>query len=77
MTYKNFSKIIKNKRILSGISQKDFSKKLSVSNSKYNKIENGSVEPNFSELLLICKLLKISLDKIINESINDTILLYD
>ena len=61
MTYKNFSKIIKNKRILSGISQKDFAKKLSVSNSKYNKIENGSTEPSFKELLLLLKLYNINL----------------
>lgn len=77
MTYKNFSKIIKNKRILAGISQKDFATILYISNSRYNKIENGSVEPNFCELLLICKHLKISLDKIINEYVNNTNLLYD
>ncbi|MBR6071790.1 MAG: helix-turn-helix transcriptional regulator [Acholeplasmatales bacterium] len=65
MTYKEFSKIIKIKRIKYGYLQRDIAKKLYISISKYCKIENGSTEPSFQELLTICKLLKISLDNII------------
>lgn len=70
MTYKEFSKIIKIKRIKLGYLQREIASTLVISNSKYNKIENGSAEPSFIELLTICKILKISLDNIIS-SIND------
>ena len=62
MTYKEFAKIIKEKRQELKITQKEMAKRLYVSNSKYNKIENGLREPNFELLVRILKALDINLD---------------
>ena len=62
MTYKEFAKIIKEKRQDLNITQKEMAKRLYVSNSKYNKIENGLREPNFELLVRILKTLDINLD---------------
>ena len=67
MTYKEFSTIIKNKRQNLNITQKEMAKRLYVSSSKYNKIENGIREPNFELLVKIIKLLNINLDEYIKK----------
>ncbi len=64
ITYKEFSKIIKEKRILKGFSQKEFSIMLTINVSKLNKIENGKQEPSFLELELICQYLNINLSEL-------------
>ena len=62
MTYKEFSKIIKEKRMKLNITQKDMADLLYISRSKYNKLENGLREPDFELLQRILKQLNISLD---------------
>ncbi len=70
MNYTEFALIIKEKRIERRITQKKMAKKLSISPSKYNKIENGSSEPSFIELLLICNILDIDFSFIIKQNEN-------
>jgi transcriptional regulator with XRE-family HTH domain len=65
MNYKDFSLIIKYKRIEKGYTQKDFSRLLAISQSKYNKIENGNMEPSFILLQLISRYLEIDLNEIL------------
>lgn len=57
--------IIKYKRIEKGYTQKDFSRLLAISQSKYNKIENGNMEPSFILLQLISRYLEIDLNEIL------------
>ena len=59
MTYKEFALIIKEKRLDLEIKQKDISYKLGISLSKYSKIENGVMEPNFFELTMLFDILDI------------------
>ncbi len=47
------------------INQKDFAKALTISQSKYCKIENGQMEPSFIELQLICRFLDIDLTEVL------------
>ena len=61
MTYYDFTKYIKMKRLKKGLTQREIAEYLSISTSKYNKIENGSTEPSFKELLLLLKLYNINL----------------
>jgi transcriptional regulator with XRE-family HTH domain len=63
MIYKEFAKIIKNKRISLGFSQLEIAKSIPIHTSTYCKIENGQQEPNFIVLQKICILLKIDLTK--------------
>lgn len=65
MTYKEFSLIIKYKRIEKKYTQKEFSNLLAISQSKYNKIENGNMEPSFILLQLIARYLEIDLNEIL------------
>lgn len=77
MTYKEFARIIKEKREKLNITQKEMAKRLYVSNSKYNKIENGLREPNFELLTRILKLLDINLDEYIKKEKPKYILYFD
>ena len=77
MTYKIFTTEIKSKRKIMKLKQVDMANKLGISPSKYCKIENGSTEPSFIELLFICKILEISLDSIIESLQNMDNLSYD
>ena len=63
MIYKEFAKIIKNKRISMGLTQLEIAKKIPTYISTYCKIENGIQEPSFIILQKICILLKIDLTK--------------
>ena len=65
MTYKDFSLIIKFKRMDKNISQKEFSRMLGISQSKYSKIENGIMEPSFILLQIISRYLEIDLNEIL------------
>ena len=67
MTYIEFSKIIKEKRLELNILQKDISSYLGISISKYSKIENGLLEPKIIELSLIMKYLEIDPNILIKE----------
>ena len=62
MTYQKFIKELKEKRKLNNLRQQEIATILCMTQSKYSKIENGSTEPSFSELISICRLLDISLD---------------
>ena len=66
MTYKEFAKIIKNKRQYLGYTQEEIAKQIPTYKSTYCKIENGLQEPNFIILQKICILLKIDLTKELN-----------
>ena len=63
MEYKKFAEIIKNKRMDLGYTQKDFARIINVGQSKYNKIENGNLEPSFVVLQRIAIELKLDLMK--------------
>ncbi|MBQ9124277.1 MAG: helix-turn-helix transcriptional regulator [Acholeplasmatales bacterium] len=65
MTYKEFAKIIKQKRIDSEYTQKEFAIMIPIRQTTYNKIENGNQEPTFIQLQAICKLLDIDLTEIL------------
>ena len=76
MNYYDFSKYIKYLRIKNGLKQKDLATILGVSTSKYCKIENGSTEPSFNELLILLDLFKIDLLDL-NKKIKNKQLFYD
>lgn len=65
LSYKNFSLIIKEKRLKSGMSQKEMAHQIPISHSNYCKIENGKIEPSFVVLQRICVLLDIDLTDIL------------
>ena len=65
MLYRDFAKIIKGKRETLGVSQKDMAMSLGLNRSSYNKIENGKMEPSFSTLQAICRLLSLDLTEIL------------
>ncbi|MCR5350533.1 MAG: helix-turn-helix domain-containing protein [Acholeplasmatales bacterium] len=67
MTYQEFAKLIKEKRLESNILQKDIASYLCVSISKYSKIENGQLEPKIIELSLILKYFQIDPNVLIEE----------
>ena len=77
MTYKEFARIIKEKREKLNITQKEMAKRLYVSNSKYNKIENGLREPDFELLVRILKALDINLNEYIKKEKPKYILYFD
>lgn len=64
MIYKEFAKLIKEKRIEMNISQKNMAFLIPLKASKYNKIENGKQEPSFFELGRICQILNININEI-------------
>lgn len=65
MTYREFSKIIKEKRIAKGLEQKEMAFHLAINKSKYNRIENGIQEPSFIELQSISIILEIDLTEVL------------
>ncbi|MBQ3253088.1 MAG: helix-turn-helix transcriptional regulator [Acholeplasmatales bacterium] len=65
MMYKDFAKIIRKKRLNKGLSQKEMAYEIPLSNSNYNKIENGNIEPNFFVLQRICQILDIDLTEVL------------
>ena len=77
MTYKEFSKIIKEKRMKLNITQKDMADLLYISRSKYNKIENGLREPDFELLLKMLKLLNIDLNAEIKKEKPKAFMVFD
>ena len=79
MLYKDFAKIIKEKRESLNISQKDMAISLGLSRSNYNKIENGHLEPNFQKLQIIANALELDLTEIleIKKPRGEHIKLYD
>lgn len=79
MTFYAFSKIIKQKRIEFGYKQKEMANKIPTQIVRYNRIENGSLEPSFIELQTICRILKLDLTEILElkKPIEDTIVIFD
>ena len=65
MQYKDFAKYVKDRRIARGMSQKEMAYEIPLSNSNYNKIENGYIEPNFHTLQRICQILEIDLTEVL------------
>jgi len=59
-----FIKFLKEKRLDKGYTQEYLAKLLFISKSKYNKIENGSIEPSLTLLYLIYKILDLDINKI-------------
>jgi DNA-binding XRE family transcriptional regulator len=79
MTFYAFSKIIKQKRIEFWYKQKEMANKIPTQIVRYNRIENGSLEPSFIELQAICRILKLDLTEILElkKPIEDTIVIFD
>lgn len=78
MEYKKFAEIIKNKRIDLGYTQKDFARIINIGQSKYNKIENGNLEPSFVVLQRIAIELKLDLNELLEiKKPNTDIKIYD
>ena len=69
----NFSKNLKNLRIDNDIKQSEIAKLLNISQGAYAKYENGQREPNFDTLLKISKFFNVSIDDLLNDSINSKI----
>ena len=67
ISYKEFSKILKLKRERKEISQKEMAKRLGINKIRYNRIENGLLEPSFIELQLIIIEFDINLNDYIKE----------
>ena len=65
LSYRDFSYIIKYKRIDLNYQQKDIAFYLTISKSKYCKIENGLQEPTFIELQMICYILDLDFNKLV------------
>ena len=65
MNFLAFAKIIKEKRILYGFSQKSMALNIPIQQSRYNRIENGKIEPTFIELQAICRILEIDLTEVL------------
>lgn len=61
MNFSNFAEIIKQKRMSMGLLQKEMALKVPIQKSRYNRIENGLLEPTFIELQAICRILDIDL----------------
>jgi transcriptional regulator with XRE-family HTH domain len=68
--------MVKENRILLGISQNYFSEKLNMSQSAYNALENGKVDISVSKLLEIIEKLKQE-SLLINKNSNDTFNKFD
>ena len=78
MEYKKFAEIIKNKRMDLGYTQKDFARIINVGQSKYNKIENGNLEPSCVVLQRIAIELKLDLNELLEiKKPNPDIKIYD
>ena len=67
ISYKEFSKILKQKRERKEISQKEMAKRLGINKIRYNRIENGLLEPTFIELQLIIIEFEININDYIKE----------
>ena len=65
MLYKDFSRLIKEKRMDLNITQAEMARTLGLNRSSYNKIENGRLEPSFITLQAICRLLELDLTEIL------------
>jgi transcriptional regulator with XRE-family HTH domain len=65
MNFTNFSEIIKQKRIAKGLLQKEMALKVPIQKARYNRIENGLLEPTFIELQAICRILEIVLTEVL------------
>lgn len=76
LNYYDFSKYIKYLRIKKGLKQKDLATILGISTSKYCKIENGSTEPSFNELLILLELFNIDILKL-NKMIKNKTVFFD
>lgn len=61
-----FAKLVKTKRILLGISQKEIAAVLNVSVQQIQKYESGKNRMSVNVACLLCPLLKISMDNFIN-----------
>ena len=67
INYKEFSKILKQIRERKEISQKEMAKRLGINKIRYNRIENGLLEPTFIELQLIIIEFEININNYIKE----------
>ena len=67
ISYKDFSKILKQIRERKEISQKEMAKRLGINKIRYNRIENGLLEPTFIELQLIIIEFEIDINDYIKE----------
>ena len=67
ISYKEFSKILKQIRERKEISQKEMAKRLGINKIRYNRIENGLLEPTFIELQLIIIEFEININDYFKE----------
>lgn len=67
ISYKEFSKILKQIRERKEISQKEMAKRLGINKIRYNRIENGLLEPTFIELQLIIIEFEININDYLKE----------
>lgn len=55
------SKILKSKRILIGMTQKELAQSIGISEKSYNHKEQNKIEFKLNEIIIIAKELKLSL----------------
>lgn len=67
---KNLSKIIKNLRINSGMTQSEVARKIGVTSVCINKIENNINSPSLSVLYKLSQLFNLSIEKLLGQEIN-------
>ena len=67
MTYKIFAKLIKEKRIELGLTQKDIAYQIPIPTYTYFKIENGIMEPSFHILSRIAQIFDLDMNEILKE----------
>ena len=63
----NFSKILKELRRHSGLTQADFSKKINISRSSVGMYENGSREPDFETLEIIADFFNVDMNLLLGK----------
>ncbi len=61
-----FSKNLKQIRIEKGISTSQIAEHLGITQTSYNKYENGLREPNLSTFKMICQFLNVSSDELLD-----------
>lgn len=64
MTYREFAGLMKAKRQLLLLTQRQMAEQLSVSPPAYCRMESGRQEPSFLQLQKICEILEIDLTEV-------------
>ena len=68
-----FHKRLKLLRESKGLNQREFSKKINISPSAYNRIEKGETKPSIDTVISICNNMNISSDRLLGLNYNNQI----